>query len=456
MIQILLTGSLNIFSLHRVSTSMCQIPIFCWISAVLFQEVFGGDTETEIPQTLTEMMAHFLCVQTKHRSRKYDKDIETNKEKLLKTQRKFLLKLGKLAFEQLLKKNLIFYEEDLEACGIDVKAASIYSGFCTTVLREEKIIFQKNVFFFVHLTVQEFFAALYIYDCFINNDTKDLSIFFDLKGKEHTLIELLKITVDKVLEKKNGHLDFFLRFLLGLTVEPNHRVLHGLLTPTDRSQDTDKKMLTHIKSVRRKNLSPDSCINLFQTMVEMRDHKVKDEIQEYLALSDRSKTELTPLHCSALAYMLQASKNDLEVLDLKSYNTSDEGRRRLIPAVRSSKKALLADCKVSEGWVDHLVAALKYPFSPLRDLDLSNNDLKDSGVELLSKGLSSQCCRLETLRLSGCLVTEQGCDYLVKALKLNPSHLKEMDLSYNYPGEYGEKKLSELRNDPQYRLSQVK
>ncbi|XP_076738479.1 NLR family CARD domain-containing protein 3-like isoform X1 [Maylandia zebra] len=435
--------------------SMCQIPIFCWISAVLFQEVFGGDEKTEIPQTLTEMMAHFLCVQTKHRSRKYDKDVETNKVKLLKTQRKFLLKLGKLAFEQLLKKNLIFYEEDLEACGIDVKAASIDSGFCTTVLREEKIIFQKNVFFFVHLTVQEFFAALYIYDCFINNDTKDLSIFFDVKGKEHTLIELLKITVDKVLEKKNGHLDFFLRFLLGLMVEPNHRVLHGLLTPTDRSQDTDKKMLTHIKSVRRKNLSPDSCINLFQTMVEMRDHKVKDEIQKYLALSDHSKTELTPLHCSALAYMLQVSKNDLEVLDLKSYNTSDEGRRRLIPAVRSSKKALLADCKVSEEWVDHLVAALKYPFSPLRDLDLSNNDLKDSGVELLSKGLSSQCCRLETLRLSGCLVTEQGCDYLVKALKLNPSHLKELDLSYNYPGEYGEKKLSELRNDPQYRLSQV-
>uniref|UniRef100_A0A3Q2X2U6 NACHT domain-containing protein n=1 Tax=Haplochromis burtoni TaxID=8153 RepID=A0A3Q2X2U6_HAPBU len=401
------------------------------------------------------MMAHFLCVQTKHRNRKYDKDVETNKEKLLKTQRKFLLKLGKLAFEQLLKKNLIFYEEDLEACGIDVKAASIDSGFCTTVLREEKIIFQKNVFFFVHLTVQEFFAALYIYDCFINNDTKDLSIFFDLKGKKHTLIELLKITVDKVLQKKNGHLDFFLRFLLGLTVEPNHRVLHGLLTPTDRSQDTDKKILTHIKSVRRKNLSPDSCINLFQTMIEMRDHKVKDEIQEYLALSDHSKTELTPLHCSALAYMLQASKNDLEVLDLKSYNTSEEGRRRLIPAVRSSKKALLADCKVSEEWVDHLVAALKYPFSPLRDLDLSNNDLKDSGVELLSKGLSSQCCRLETLRLSGCLVTEQGCDYLVKALKLNPSHLKELDLSYNHPGEYGEKKLSELRNDPQYRLSQV-
>uniref|UniRef100_A0A669C6W3 Protein NLRC3 n=1 Tax=Oreochromis niloticus TaxID=8128 RepID=A0A669C6W3_ORENI len=434
---------------------MCQIPIFCWISAVLFQEVFGGDTETEIPQTLTEMMSYFLFAQTKRRNRKYDKKVETNKENLLKTHKEFLLKLSKLAFEQLLKNNLIFYEEDLEGFGIDIKEASMYSGFCTTVLQEEEIISQKKVFFFVHLTLQEFFAALHVYDCFINNDTRELGSFLDLKSQKHTLLDLLKVTVDKVLQKKNGHLDFFLRFLLGLLVEPNWRVLQGLLTPPDRSQDTDKKILTYLKSMRRKNLSPDSCINLFQTMVEMRDHKVKDEIREYLELSDRSETELTPLYCSALAYMLQVSKKDLEVLDLKSYNTSDEGRRRLIPAVRSSRTALLADCKMTEEWVEHLAFGLTFPFSPLRHLDLSNNDLKDSGVELLCKGLSSQCCKLETLRLSGCLVTEKGCESLVSALKSNPSHLKELDLSYNDPGETGAKKLSELKDDKQYQLSQL-
>ncbi|XP_039862853.1 protein NLRC3-like [Simochromis diagramma] len=436
--------------------SMCQIPIFCWISAVLFQEVFGGDTETEIPQTLTEMMSHFLFAHTKRRNRKYDKNVETNKEKLLKTHKEFLLKLGKLAFEQLLKNNLIFYKEDLEDFGIDSKEASMYSGFCTTVLHEEEIISQKKVFFFVHLTLQEFFAALHVYDCFINNDTRELSSFLDLKSQEHTLLDLLKMMVDKVLEKKkNGHLDFFLRFLLGLLVEPNRRVLHGLLPSPDQSQDTEKKILTYLKSVRRKNLSPDSCINLFQTMVEMRDHKVKDEIQEYLEMSDHLETELTPLHCSALAYLLQVSKNDLEVLDLKSYNTSEEGRRRLIPAVRSSGKALLADCKVTEEWVEHLAFGLTFPFSPLRHLDLSNNDLKDSGVELLCKGLSSQCCRLKTLRLSGCLVTEKGCGFLAASIKANPFHLKELDLSYNHPGGVGEKKLSELKDDPKYNLSQL-
>ncbi|KAI3375541.1 hypothetical protein L3Q82_003865 [Scortum barcoo] len=376
---------------------MCQIPIFCWISAVLFQEIFGVDEKAETPQTLTEMMAHFLFAQTKRRSRKYDKKTEENNERLLKKHREFLLKLSKLAFVQLQKNNLIFYDEDLEDCGIDITEATIYSGFCTAVFREEQVFSQKKVFFFVHLTIQEFFAALFVYDCFTNKNTKELGSFLDLKDKEHTLLDLVKMTVDKVSEKKNGHLDFFLRFLLGLMVESNRRVLQGLLTSPDTSQETDKKILTHLRAIRRKALSPDSCINLFQTMVEMRDHKVKDEIQEYLKLSDRSKTELTPLHCSALAYMLQVSKDDLDELDMKSYNTSDEGRRRLIPAVRISRKAIL----------------------------------------------------------SGCLVTETGCAYLASALKSNPSHLMELDLSYNNPGDSGEKLLTELRNDSHYMLSNL-
>ncbi|XP_022616805.1 NLR family CARD domain-containing protein 3-like isoform X2 [Seriola dumerili] len=432
---------------------MCQIPIFCWISSVLFQDVFSGDGKAETPQTLTEMMAYFLFVQTKHRSRKYDQKTEKNEENLLKTHREFLLKLGKLAFVHLQKNNLIFYEEDLEECGINIKEASIHSGFCTTVLREEELFSQRKVFFFVHLTIQEFFAALYVYDCFTNKNTTELSNFLDVKDKKHTLLDLLKMTVDKVLQKNNCHLAYFLRMLLGLMVETNRRVLQGLLTSPDPSQDTEKKILTYLKSIRRKTLSPDRCISLFQAMVEMRDQKVKDEIQEYLMLKDRSKTELTPLYCSALAYMLQVSKNDLDVLDLKSYNTSDEGRRRLIPAVKSSRKAILADCKVTTEWAEHLAFDLKFPNTPLRELDLSNNDLKDEGVELLCDGLSSQSCKLEILRLSGCMVTETACCFLASALKSNPSHLRELDLSYNHPGDSGVKLLLELKDDPQYKLS---
>lgn len=116
---------------------MCQIPIFCWISTLLFQEIFSGEETAEIPQTLTEMMSHFLLAQTKRRNRKYEAQSEGDEEGLLKTHKEFLLKLGKLAFVQLQKNNLIFYDEDLEDHGIDIKEASIYSGFCSTIFIEE-------------------------------------------------------------------------------------------------------------------------------------------------------------------------------------------------------------------------------------------------------------------------------------------------------------------------------
>ncbi|XP_029381775.1 NLR family CARD domain-containing protein 3-like isoform X2 [Echeneis naucrates] len=434
---------------------MCQIPIFCWISAMLFQEVFREDEKVETPQTLTEMMAYFLFIQTKRRSRKSVKKPEEKKKSLLETEREFLLKLGKLAFDHLQDNSLVFYEEDLEVCGIKLEEAPVYSGFFTTVLRKEDIFSGKKVFFFAHLTIQEFFAAVYVYDCFTNNNTAGLGNFLNLKDKEHTLLDLLKMTVEKVLEKNNNHLTYFLRFLLGLIVESNRRVLQGLLRPPDPSQEIDKKILTYLKSIRRKAISPDQCICLFRAMDEMRDQIVKQEIEEYLKQKDRPKTELTPLHCSALAYLLQVSKDKLEILDLKSYNTSDEGRRRLIPAVKSSKKAVLADCKVTTEWVQHLAYGLKFPNTPLQELDLSNNDLEDSGVEMLCEGLSSQNCSLEILRLSGCLVTEVGCTFLASALKANPSSLRKLDLSYNPLGDSGVKLLSELKDDPEYKLNDL-
>ncbi|XP_041635487.1 NLR family CARD domain-containing protein 3-like [Cheilinus undulatus] len=431
---------------------MCQIPIFCWISAELFQETFGGDEKAEIPQTLTEMMAHYLSVQIKRINRKYCKKTEEDREQLLTKHKDFLLKLGKLAFIQLQRNNLIFYDEDFEKCGINLKEATIYSGFFNTVLREEQVFSQEKIFFFVHLTIQEFFAALFVHDCLTNQKTEELRDFLSVKDKEHSLFDLLKMTVEKVLEKKNGHLDFFMRFLLGLVVEPNRRILQRLLTSPDSSQDTENKILRYLKEKQRKALPPDSSIILFQAMVEMRDHRVKDEIQKYLEIPERSTKELTPLHCSALAYMLQVSKNDLEEFDLKSYNTTDEGRKRLIPAVRISRKAVLAHCNVTEEWVEDLAFGLKFPYLPLRDLDLSTNDLKDSGVKLLCDGLSSHCCRLTALRLSGCMVTKEGCADLASALKSNPSHLKELDLSYNNLGESGMKQLTKLIDKQEYKL----
>ncbi|XP_039649823.1 ribonuclease inhibitor-like [Perca fluviatilis] len=116
----------------------------------------------------------------------------------------------------------------------------------------------------------------------------------------------------------------------------------------------------------------------------------------------------------------------------------------------------LSGCNLSERSCEALSSVLSSQSSSLRELDLSNNNLLDSGGKLICVGLRSPHCTLETLSMSGCLITEEGCSSLVSALSSNPSHLRELDLSYNNPGDSGVKLLSEGLKDPLWRLDTLR
>ncbi|XP_026109853.1 NLR family CARD domain-containing protein 3-like isoform X4 [Carassius auratus] len=408
---------------------MCHIPVFCWISSTVLQKLLEEDLRAEIPQTLTEMYIHFLLIQINMRKQKYE---ERDPEKLLQSNREVIVKLAKVAFKQLMKGNVMFYEEDLIESGIDVTDAKVYSGICTEIFNVESVVHQRKVYSFIHLSVQEFLAALYVFYHYVIMH-KDTLQFCDIMHNLH------RDAVDRALESENGHLDLFLRFLLGISLESNQRLLQDLLTHTENSSESIRRTTQYIKEKLKDGhgLSTERSINLFLCLLEVKDQTLSREIQEFVKSDKHSEKKLSPAHCSTITYMLQMSEEPLDELDLKKYNTSDEGRRRLIPAVINCRKVLLAGCNPTAQDCEIVASSLKSSNCVLRELDLSNNDLQDSGVKLLSDGLKSPNCQLEILRLSGCMVTEEGCDYLSSALSSNPSHLRELDLSYNHPGPSG-------------------
>uniref|UniRef100_A0AAQ4P9N8 NACHT domain-containing protein n=1 Tax=Gasterosteus aculeatus aculeatus TaxID=481459 RepID=A0AAQ4P9N8_GASAC len=426
---------------------MCHIPVFCWITAGVLEEVLKTREGGELPKTLAELYIHFLVVQSKVKMVKYDGGAETDPHWSPES-RKMIESLGKLAFDQLQKGNLIFYESDLTECGINIRAASVYSGVFTQIFRQERGLYQDMVFCFVHLSVQEFLAALHVHLTFFSSGVNLLSgeqttsrrsvVFGDKPDPKRLYLS----AVDEALQSPNGHLDLFLRFLLGLSLETNQTLLRGLLTQTGSRSQTSQRTVQYIKKKISENVSPEKSINLFHCLNELDDGSLVKEIQQSLRSGRLSTDKLSPAQLSALVFILLSSGEDLEVFDLNKYSASEEALLRLLPVVKASNKVLLSGCNLSERSCDVLSSVLSSQSSSLRDLDLSNNNLQDSGVKILSAGLESPHCDLETLRLSGCNLSERSCGVLFSVLSSQSSSLRDLYLSNNHLQDSGVKILS--------------
>uniref|UniRef100_A0A3Q2E3G4 NACHT domain-containing protein n=1 Tax=Cyprinodon variegatus TaxID=28743 RepID=A0A3Q2E3G4_CYPVA len=473
---------------------MCHIPVFCWITATVLGDVLKTKEGGELPNTLTEMYIHFLVVQTKVKRVKYDGGAETDQHWSPES-RKMIESLGKLAFNQLQKGNLIFYESDLTE-------AFINSGVS------------------------------------LMEDTKSSKKY--LLSKKPNLKLLHQKAVDQALQSPNGHLDLFLRFLLGLSLHNNQRLLQGLLTHTGSHSQTNQETVQYIKEKISGNVSAERNINLFHCLNELNDHSLVEEIQQSLSSGNISIDKLSPAQWSALGFILVSSGDTLNVFDLKKYSASEGVLLRLsgcnlskrsykaLSLVLSNQSSSLRELDLSnnklqdsgvkllrdgleslnstvkdhvhyniefstchvlripyknklqnnlDGWIfnciikgfcafllrlsvcslserscEDLSSVLSSQSSSLLKLDLSNNDLQNLGVKLLSAGLESPNCKLEILSLSGCLISEEGCVSLASALSSNTSHLKELDLSYNHLGDLGVKQLLAGVRDPCWRL----
>ncbi|XP_073671501.1 protein NLRC3-like [Paramisgurnus dabryanus] len=418
---------------------MCHIPVFCWISVTVLERMLSEAEKREIPKTLTQMYTHFLIIQTNIKHQKdYEKKVKDED---------MIFKLGKLAFEQLKKGNLIFYDEDLRECGIDVAEASVYSGLCTQIFRKEFGLYQVKVYCFVHLSIQEHLAALYAHICFVNNgknvfDHNQFSkVLGKIKHKEFLLISLHHRAVDESLQSKNGHLDLFLRFLLGLSLESNQNILQDLLTQMRSRTYMKEETVEYIKQKMNENLSPEKSINLIHCLLLWR-------------------CNITNEGCVALTSALRSNPSHLRELNLSQNNLRDSGVKLISDVLKNPDCKLkilkLWRCNITDEGCVALTSALRSNPSHLRDLDLYDNKLRDSGVKLISDVLKNPDCKLEILKLMRCNITNEGCVALTSALRSNPSHLRDLDLSQNNLRDSGVKLISDVLKNPDCKLKILK
>ncbi|XP_048056833.1 NACHT, LRR and PYD domains-containing protein 3-like isoform X1 [Megalobrama amblycephala] len=427
---------------------MCYIPVFCWITATVLQDIPIVNNADNINTTLTEMYIHFLLIQMNMKSQKWDRKTERERTKLLDSNKTMILKLAKLAFEQLKKENIVFYEKDLRACGIDVSEDFESTGMLTEIFQQEAGLHEMKVFCFVHLSVQEFLAAVHVFLCYLNKNMDELQFFYNA-GASH---DFLKMAVEKAIESQKGHLDLFLRFLLGISLESNQKLLRGLFPHTEDSKDSVTVITKHIKEQlqSRKLISPETSINLFYCLLELNDNSLYTEIQRYIRSSPGRR--LSSSMYSLIAYVVLMSEEVLDELNLMMYKTSSGSHVNLLPAVRRCRRALLSSRELDDTCCETVALALQIPNSPLIELDMSYNKLQDSGVKLLSDGLKSPNCQLKILRLKRCYLTGQCCETVASVLQSSNSSLIELDLSKNDLHDSGVKLLSDGLKSPTFQL----
>uniref|UniRef100_A0A8C1SA29 NACHT domain-containing protein n=1 Tax=Cyprinus carpio TaxID=7962 RepID=A0A8C1SA29_CYPCA len=441
---------------------ICHIPLFCWITATVLQDILFKNEEN-ISTTLTEMYIHFLRIQMNIKNQKYDEQEETERTKHLQLNRKMILKLAKLAFKQLKKENIVFYEKDLKECGIDVSKDTEFTGMIAEIFKMEDGLYKTKVFCFVHLSVQEFLAAVHVFICFLKKNSRELRFFFENSQTTArqkiqfyftnvTFHDLTKRATDKAMESQRGHLDLFLRFLMGISLESSQNLLKGLITHTKDTSVSIRQTTEYIKELQKQDISDETSVNLFYCLLELKDLSLYEKIQSYLSPDAHPRRDLSSSMCTVLTSVLLMSKMVLDEFNPKRFTLSRAGYTRLVPAVRCCRKALFEGCGLDETCCETVSSALQSSNSHLTELDLSSNYLQDLGVKLIYDGLKSPRCRLNILRLCGCNLTTQSCESLFSALQSSISVLRELDLSNNDLKDSGVKLLSDGLKSPNSKL----
>lgn len=316
----------SIKACRRLKT-LCQIPVLCWITATMLECDANTDDQV-LPITMTEIYIRFTLDQSKLADNgSSDGAVKT----LLWND---LVSLGKLAFQQLQKGNSILTHEDVTKC---FRHAAVYSELCPYIFQADSGLGQGQCFYFIHSSVQEFLAALYVYVSSVSSGVNLLSKDPLTPEQPEHRAGLFLSAVDMLLHRGNRNFGLFPLFLVGLSMESNQVLLQHLLKSGIKS---DQGIVPYIKTKIKQNPSPAQCISLFQCLNEVNDESLEEEVHRYLTQCHHSFIELSPIHWTSLVSVLLSSDAKLDVFDLQKFLAPGLEFKRVLPLVQVSTLAV--------------------------------------------------------------------------------------------------------------------
>ncbi|XP_069502967.1 NLR family CARD domain-containing protein 3 [Ambystoma mexicanum] len=399
---------------NRALHILCAVPTFCLIVGSSIGFLLKNSTErpsemTAVPKTMSEAYFHYFMMAVGN-SNWQEKERETFRiEQAAPNSRKLITNLGRLAFYGLIKKKYVFYEQDLKANGIDLP--SLQGSLCSRVLLKEEAHL-STVYFFAHLTLQEFLAATY-YHVAAKRAIFDLFTESGMSWPKLGFLNHFKNAIQRSLQADEGHLDIFVRFLCGLLSPQASKILSGWLVAKDEHSSCRSQVIDFLESCLSADCKITSAtINIMHCLNELQHTEISRSVQEAMR-SESLAGRLTPMNCSALAYLLQVSDMCLEETNLTNCLTYDVVRSLLAP--------LLYCC----------------------NLRLDNNHFKDDVMDLLASVLTAKDCHIEKISLAENEIGNKGAKALARSLMVNRS-IAVLNLHSNAIGSKGAAALADM------------
>ncbi|KAJ3585056.1 hypothetical protein NHX12_013778 [Muraenolepis orangiensis] len=292
---------------NELMLTLCYIPAFCYIICCILKE--SKDLAGDNPRTMTDIYVQYLVALLRSHTQERamaSRDDQGGGQKLSDS----VLRLGRLAFLKLMDQQTLFYASDPDVAPLE--GCPLASTFLDKTVALEPGC-TEDVFSFAHLTVQEFFAAVY---CAMTDQPLPDVLCCDSSPGEDAV---------------QGHLDLFSRFLSGILSERNSKLLArhaGLFCEGSKVEAYRQRMLSNLRSLCKNG---GHILNSLHCLFEQQDPALGQDVRAETLRLNVSDESLSPMDYNAIKYFLKATEGPLSELDLTGTDVSHEALGDLMP-----------------------------------------------------------------------------------------------------------------------------